>query len=338
MRLTATILPLVLATGVSAAMAADRGPTIDIPFRQFSLDNGLIVIFHEDHALPLVTVNMSYRVGSKDEPPGRTGFAHLFEHLMFMGTARVPRGMFDGWMEGEGGWNNAWTSEDRTDYYDVGPAHILPLLLWLEADRLADLGKQIDQTKLDLQRDVVRNERRQSTENEPYGITELRLPELVFAPDHPYHHPVIGSHEDLQAASVADVQGFFAKWYVPNNASLVVAGDFDPAAAEALIRQYFSGLARAPDPREGVTRAFEPTVAAVTTPETVKDRVDQPRVIFAWQTPAHFTPGDAELAVLGSILSAGKASRLYQTLVYDQKVAQDVYAAQENGVLASRFV
>jgi predicted Zn-dependent peptidase len=318
--------------------AALAGPAVDIPYEAFALDNGLKVILAPDHRVPLVTVNITYDVGSADERAGRTGFAHLFEHLMFMGTQRAPKGMFDAWMEAEGASNNAWTAEDRTDYYDVGPSHTLPLLLWLEADRLQMLGKEIDQQKLDLQREVVRNERRQTSENEPYGITELKLPEILFPADHPYHHPVIGSHEDLQAASVADVQAFFAQWYVPNNASLVIAGDFDPAEAKALVQRDFSIIPRAKDPRPAPVAAIPPGPLGATAPQTVTDRVDQPRVIFAWQSPSQFAAGDAELDVLANILSDGKASKLYQRLVYEKQVAQDVYAAQWSGRRGSEFV
>jgi len=308
----------------------------DLPFRRFALDNGLVVIFHEDHSAPLVAVNLAYRVGSKDEAPGRTGFAHLFEHLMFMGTSRVPRGAFDSWMEAQGAWNNAWTSEDLTDYYEVGPSHALPLLLWLEADRLQMLGGQIDRTKLDLQRDVVRNERRQTSENTPYGLVELELPKLLFPAGHPYYHPVIGSHEDLQAASVDDVRQFFAEHYVPSNASLLIAGDFDPVATEAQVRALFGPLPSPPGrPRP---KPMTPEPAAVRSPMTVEDRVDQPRAHFAWQTPAYFEQDDAALTLLASILAGGKASRLERALVYDQGLAQDVGASQASGTLVSRFV
>jgi len=313
-------------------------PPLSIPHQSFTLDNGLRVLLHADPRLPLVVVNLSYRVGSADEPPGRTGFAHLFEHLMFMGTVRAPRGFFDAWMEAEGAWNNAWTSEDRTDYYAVGPAHTLPLLLWLEADRMAALGGQIDAAKLDLQRDVVRNERRQTSENTPYGVAELKLPALIYAPDHPYYHPVIGSHEDLQAATVADVRGFFEDWYGPANATLVIAGAFEATAVEAQVRQMFQWVPRGAAPARPPIQPRVPAPAAVTEALTVTDRVDQPRVIFAWQSPAHYAEGDAALDVLSTILAEGKSSRLFQALVYEQQVAQDVYAAQWSRRLGSQFV
>ena len=333
-RFVAAILGLcaTLASGPLTASAADV--KVDIPFTKTTLPNGLTLILHEDHTLPMVAVNSLVKVGSHFEEPGRTGFAHLFEHLMFMGTARVPTKMFDGWMEAEGGSNNAWTSEDRTDYYDLGPAHALPLLLWLEADRFSSLGKEMTQAKLDAQRDVVRNERRQSMENRPYGKAGLRLPELLYPKGHPYHHPVIGSHEDLQAATVDDVKGFFAHWYVPNNASLVVAGDFDPVKVKAEVERLFGWIPRADVPKEPA--APTPRLAGVVR-ETMVDNVKLPKIIMAWHSPAHFAPGDAELDLAGVILQEGKASRLYKALVYDHPVAQEVHAEQHSQEQTSYF-
>src|SRR5439155_24792426 len=212
------------------------------PFEKSELPNGMTVILHEDHSLPIAVVNIGYWVGSRFEQAHRTGFAHLFEHLMFMGTQRVPTKAFDAWMEGVGGSNNAWTSEDRTDYFDMAPASAVNLLLWLEADRLRDLGPLMTLEKLNAQREVVRNERRQTAENQPYGKVELRLPELLYPEAHPYHHPVIGSHEDLEAATVSDVKAFFASFYDPANASIVVAGDFDPAKAKETIDRMFGTI------------------------------------------------------------------------------------------------
>jgi zinc protease len=307
---------------------------VDVPFTKYALPNGLTVILHEDHSLPIVTVNMMFKVGSRYEEARRTGFAHLFEHLMFMGTARAPTKMFDAWMEAEGGWNNAWTSEDHTDYFDVGPARSLPLLLWLEADRLSSLGREMTEAKLNVQRDVVRNERRQTSENRPYGKAELLMPELLYPEGHPYHHPVIGSHEDLQAASVDDVKAFFARFYVPNNASLVVAGDFDPQLVKERVGALFGGIpAGAPIKAPS---AGDAKLAKVVR-ETVTDNVKLPKTIMAWHSPARFTPGDAELDLAGSILQEGKASRLYKALVYDRHLAQEVSASQHSQDLSSIF-
>ena len=216
---------------------------VELTYEQYKLPNGLNVILMPDPTLPQVVVNLWYGVGAKDEVEGRTGFAHLFEHLMFMGTTRLPGSGFDDLMEASGGHNNAWTSEDATDYYDVGPSNLVDTLLWMEADRMEGLSRAMTQEKLDLQRDVVRNERRQSYEDAPYGEIWLVMPEAMYPAGHPYAHTVIGSHEDLQAATVDDVVGFFNTWYVPGNASLVVAGDFDPAAVKITIERLFGGLA-----------------------------------------------------------------------------------------------
>ncbi|WP_437679930.1 M16 family metallopeptidase [Sorangium sp. So ce131] len=317
-----------------ATPAATPPPKLDVPFTKYALKNGLTVILHEDHALPTVAVNLMVKVGSRFEEPGRTGFAHLFEHLMFMGTRRVPTKQFDAWMEAEGGWNNAWTSEDRTDYYEVAPAHALPLLLWLEADRFSSLAASMDQAKLDAQRDVVRNERRQTSENEPYGKVELLLPSLLYPKGHPYHHPVIGSHEDLQAATVNDVTAFFRRWYVPNNVSLVVAGDFDPQKTRDLIERYFGGIPGQPVPAPA---APAPAKLNGIVRETIEDNVNLPKVVMAWHSPARFAPGDADLDLLANVLEEGKASRLYKALVYDMPLAQEVRAYQSSSDLESTF-
>ncbi len=319
---------------VAGAGAAGAQGKVEIPYTKYALPNGLTVIIHEDHTLPLVAVNTMVRVGSHFEEKGRTGFAHLFEHLMFMGTARAPTKMFDAWMEAEGGSNNAWTSEDRTDYYDIGPSNTLPLLLWLEADRFSSLGKEMTQSKLDAQRDVVRNERRQTSENRPYGKVELRLPELLYPEGHPYHHPVIGSHEDLQAATVDDVKTFFSRWYVPNNASLVVAGDVEPAKVKEAVERLFGGIAKVDVPAEN--KAAAPKLTKVVR-ETLTDRVTLPKVVMAWHSAARFGKGDAEMDLAGEVLQAGKSSRLYKALVYDKNLAQDVRAEQHSQDLSGYF-
>jgi predicted Zn-dependent peptidase len=347
------VITLALAS-VAVASVATLTPAfasdVQIPFTKTTLPNGMVVILSEDHAVPQVVLNVTYGVGSRMERSGRTGFAHLFEHLMFMGTRRAPTKAFDAWMEEAGGRNNAWTAEDRTDYFDIAPSTALPLLLWLEADRMRDLGPLIDQGKLDLQRDVVRNERRQSIENRPYGIEELTLPRLLWPDAHPYHHPVIGSHEDLEAASVADVKQFFATWYDPANASLTLAGDFDAQQAKALIDKDFGSAPSQGKPADPGAPGFDdkaasgatgdrwPTTLTSVVRETVPDNVELTKITIAWQSPRHFGPGDAELDLLASVLAQGKASRLYKALVYDQKIAQEVSARQESRVLGSDFV
>ncbi|MDO9280700.1 MAG: pitrilysin family protein [Pseudomonadota bacterium] len=320
---------LLLALQSSAAFAQD------IPFERYDLPNGLQVILHEDHSLPQVVVDIWYQVGSKDESPGRSGFAHLFEHLMFMGTDRLPGSGFDQVMEAYGGSNNAWTMEDATNYFEVGPPNLLSTFLWMEADRMEALGKAMTQEKVDLQREVVRNERRQSYEDEPYGVAWLEVPTLLYPAGHPYAHTVIGSHEDLQAASLQDVKDFFATWYVPNNASLVVAGDFDSAAVKPLIEKYFGHIPA----RELPARPNPAVVAAPqkTAPVEVADQVQFPQVNLFWHTPAAYAEGDAELQLVASLLGEGESSRLYESLVVEG-LAQEVAVLQSPTQLGSTFI
>ncbi len=321
-------LPLTLMPSAPAAAQ-------EISFTRFELPSGLTVILHEDHRLPLVSVNLWYYVGSKDEPPGRSGFAHLFEHLMFMGTEKVPYPQFDVIMENSGGSNNATTSEDRTNYFETGPKELLDTFLYLEADRMASLGNGMTQEKLESQRKVVRNERRQSYENRPYGKAYLEIPNRIYPTGHPYHNPVIGSHEDLERATVDDVKDFFRKFYFPRNASLVVAGDFDPAAARKLVEKHFGPLSSAP-PASHVSEApatkIEGTVRVMLT-----DSVELPLSIFVWHSPAVFKEGDAEMDILANILGGGKSSRLYKTLVYEKKLAQEVEVFQASNYLGSEL-
>ncbi len=336
-RVLATAVALALPLGVPVFVAdahAEQRAKIDIPFSKYKLPNGLVVILHEDHSLPLVVVNTVFKVGSRFEEPKRTGFAHLFEHLMFMGTKRVPPKMFDGWMEAAGGSNNAWTSTDRTDYYDLGPSNSLDLILWLEADRFASLADEMTQEKLDTQRGVVRNERRQRSENVPYVKADLRLPELLFPAGHPYHHPTIGSHEDLQAATVDDVKAFFRRWYVPNNASLVVAGDFDPNVVKPIIEKRFGPLRNTPVPAAPVVTKVKLDKVVR---ETMTDNVELGKIVMAWHSAPRYSQGDAELDLLSLIMTEGKVSRLYKALVYDQALAQEIYAYQNSQDSASYF-
>jgi zinc protease len=327
---------LASALGLSVLLSSlGTAHAVGLPHKKTTLKNGLTVIVHEDHALPTVAVNILYQVGSRDEEPKRTGFAHLFEHLMFMGTKRVPLKMFDAYMEAAGGSNNAWTSNDLTDYHEVGPPQSLPLLLWLEADRLETLGREIDGPKLDLQRDVVRNERRQTSENTPYGQVELLLPGFLYPVGHPYHHPTIGSHEDLEAAQVSDVQAFFAKHYVPKNASLTVAGDVSADEVVKLADKYFSSIPGGTKPARQ-TPTDPPKLTGVRR-ETLTDHVELAKLIFVYHSPAKFADGDAQLDLLASALSSGRASRLYKGLVYDKPLAQDVVAVQESQDLSSLF-
>jgi len=305
-----------------------------VAFEKYKLPNDMTVILHEDHALPTACVNIWYYVGSKDEADRRSGFAHLFEHLMFMGTRRVPNGEFDVVMERGGGFNNASTSEDRTNYFSFGPSNLLPTLLWLDADRLEDLGKEMNLEKLNLQRDVVRNERRQTSEMQPYGKAELMIPELMYPKDHPYAHTVIGSHEDLEAATVDDVKNFFATYYVPCNATLVVAGDFKSDEIKPLIAKLFGTLPRGNDP---VHKSAEPVTLKGVKRITCTDQVQFPRTTFVYHSPAKFKDGDAEMDLIADVLAAGKSSRLYKRLVFDDKIATDVNVFQGSMYLGSLF-
>ena len=320
---------LILAATSGAAAAQQRS------IETYKLENGLTVTLHPDPALPQVTINTWFGVGSKDEAQGRSGFAHLFEHLMFMGTQRVPENQFDVLMETGGGANNASTSTDRTNYFSWGPSSLLPTLLWLDADRLDALDDAMTQEKLDLQRDVVRNERRQNVENTPYGISELILCDAMYPQGHPYHHSVIGSHEDLEAATLQDVVGFFRTWYVPGNASLVVAGDFDPAVAKDLIQRTFGALpARpVPQPRSAPAVTLEGEVL-----RTAQDKVQFPRLYLAWHSPRAYGPGDRELDLASAILSDGNGSRLVKRLVLEERLARDVSASQMSQELGSLFL
>jgi zinc protease len=330
MKLAAAI--FVLAAVVPAAAQAPRQLKVD--YTQFTLPNGLRVILHEDHSAPVVTVNTWYRAGSANELPGRTGFAHLFEHLMFMGSGHVPYGEFDTRLEAVGGGNNASTGNDRTNYYIDVPANALELALFLESDRMGYLLDAMTPKTVDLQRDVVKNERRQSYENRPYGMADIALNEMLFPKEHPYHWPVIGHMEDLTAASYEDVVNFFQTYYAPSNASLVVAGDIDPVRTRQLVEKYFSDVKPGPAPKPMTI----PGVALTSVQRrTMTDRVQLPRITLAWVTPRHLEPGDAALDIVADVLAGGKNSRLYKRLVYELQIAQDVSAFQSSMDLASTF-
>ncbi len=306
-----------------------------LSYERFQLENGLTVILHEDHRQPQVAVNTWYWVGAKEEEPGRSGFAHLFEHLMFRGTHRAPDSSFDDMMEAGGGWNNASTSQDRTNYYDVGPSELLPTLLWLEADRMQALGPNIDQATLDNEREVVRNERRQSYEDVPYGQARLAASRLFYPPEHPYHIPVIGSHADLVAATVEDVRAFFARYYVPSNACLVVAGDFDSGQTRSRIESYFGAIARGDDVPQ-VTAP--PATLEKRRIHTLTDNVPFARTQIMWPSPAFLSDGDAEMDLIAALLASGVSSRLVQALVVETPLAEEVQAHQRSAALGSEFV
>ena len=330
-RVLARVFLSLLAVLAAPAPAADR---LDIPYEMFRLKNGLTVIVHEDHSAPIASVNTWYHVGSARETPGRTGFAHLFEHIMFNGSKNVPEGAFDRWLEAVGGDNNGSTSNDRTNYWENVPSNAVEMALFLESDRMGSLLDTMTPARVDQQRDVVKNERRQSYENRPYGMAGIRLPELMYPPDHPYHWPVIGSMEDLSAASHEDVANFFRKWYGPANASLVIAGDIDGKTARALAEKWFGDLP-ATAPVEPL--AARPVVLKEEKRAILEDRVELPRLYLSWPTPPGYSPPDAALDALAGILASGKNSRLYRRLVYELQVAQDVSASQDSNALASTF-
>lgn len=300
-----------------------------LQFEKYTLPNGLEVILHEDHSVPLVTVNTWFKVGSGDEDVGRTGFAHLFEHIMFMGSQHVPVGMFDIWLESAGANNNGSTTEDRTNYYEDMPSNALPLALWLDADRMGWLLPTMDLPKLDLQRDVVKNERRQGVDNQPYGRADETMLAALFPANHPYSWPVIGSMKDLSAATLDDVKNFFTKYYAPNNATISIAGDFDPTEAKTLINKYFGSIPPGPP----ITRRTTVPAAQIArdTFMVLEDKVQLPRVYYMWQSDKLFGPNDAAQEILGTILGGDKTSRLYRRLVYEMQVAQDVVSYQ-NGM------
>ena len=308
---------------------------LNVPFTQFTLPNGLHVILHEDRTVPLVTVNVWYHAGSAREKPGRTGFAHLFEHLMFMGSKHAKYGDFDRMLEAAGGTNNASTAEDRTNYYIDVPSNALELALFLESDRMAYLLDAMSPKTVDAQCDVVKNERRQGVENAPYGTASIEIAEMLYPKGHPYRWPTIGYMEDLTAASYEDVVEFFRTYYQPANASLVVAGDIDPAKTRTLVERWFADVKPGTTPIVPIDYP-RPNVTSVQK-KTIQDRVQLPRLYLTWVTPAHFQPGDAELDVLSSLLAGGKNSRLYKRLVYELQIAQDVVAYQASRSLSSEY-
>lgn len=294
----------------------------NIAFEKFTLSNGLEVILHEDHTVPVTSVNVWYHVGSQNEEADRTGFAHLFEHIMFKGSKHHNREYFMPLQE-VGASVNGSTTNDRTNYYENVPAEYLELALWLESDRMGYLLDALDQTSFDVERDVVKNERRQSYENRPYGLAGQEIRKALYPPNHPYHWQTIGSQEHLDAASLDDVKAFFRRFYNPNNASLAIAGDIDPAETKALVQKYFGDLPPGP-PLPRIQR-WLPRLDDEVRLE-LEDRVQLQRIYFAWVGPPRFDPDQAPLDILVSILGEGHTARLYRTLVYDKQLAREVNA------------
>jgi len=301
--------------------------SISIPFETYKLPNGLTVILSVDHAVPTVAVNVWYHVGSKNEMPGRTGFAHLFEHVMFTGSGHIPYGTHDKLTEGVGGSNNGSTTNDRTNYYETIPSNYLESALWLESDRMGFLLDTLDLEKLNAQREVVKNERRQSYDNQPYGRVSEILAAAMYPKGHPYSWPVIGSMTDLSEASQEDVKAFFRLYYAPNNATLGVVGDFDPVIAKKLIARYFTDLP------QGKT-VERPSVALgkleMSKRLVYEDAVQVPRLYIQWPTVGFKRDDDYPLSVMSSILSGSRTARLTKALVYDSQIASQVGAFQNS--------
>jgi len=296
------------------------------------LDNGLSVLVHEDHGCPVVAVNLWYHVGSKNERPGRTGLAHLFEHLMFEGSAHHDSGYFQP-LQAAGAVLNGSTNADRTNYWEVVPTGAVDLALWLESDRMGYLLPALTESKFANQRDVVLNERRQNYENRPYGRAAMAMLAALYPPDHPYHWLTIGSADDLRATTLDEVKAFFAAHYHPGNASLAIAGAIEPARAFALAEHYFGEIPAGPA-RQPVT---PPLFAPVASRLALEDRVELPRLYLAWHGPRMFAPGDAEVDLVADLLGNGKTSRLYKTLVYDRRAATEVAAFQQSRELTGFF-
>ena len=318
------------ASQANAAKAAE--PVATISFEKFKLANGLTVILHSDRSLPLVAVNVWYHVGPGSEPVHRSGFAHLFEHLMFEGSKHVGH-EFDRILESIGATNsNGTTSWDRTNYFETAPSENLDTLLWLESDRMGFMIDTLTQDRLDVQRDVVKNERRQSYENAPYGPSSLALLNSLFPEGHPYHGAVIGSMQDLSDASLGDVTEFFRQYYAPSDATLCIAGDLDVAQAKALIERYFGTLPdrKRPEPK---LVPYAPLPAPVRL--VVKEPVTLGQVSFGYRSPPAYSSDDPAVEVTMAVLGGGKATRLYQRLVVQTKLAADVSASLESNQLSS---
>ena len=298
---------------------------MNITFTKHTLANGLDVLLHEDRACPIVAVNLWYYVGSKNERPGHTGFAHLFEHLMFEGSQHYDGGYFQP-LQGAGATLNGSTNADRTNYWEVVPSNALDLALWMESDRMGFLLPALTEAKFSNQRDVVLNERRQNYENRPYGLAAMAMLAALYPPQHPYHWTTIGEIADLEALRLEEVHAFFRRYYHPANASIALAGDIDADSALALVDEYFGEIAAGP--------LVDPVRAEASLPGQIRisleDRVELPRLYIAWLSPAMFADGDADLDLATDLLANGKTSRLYKRLVFDERIATDVSAAQNS--------
>jgi len=315
-------------------MQQGKSPELRIDYTQETLPNGLTVLYHVDHSTPVAAVLLWYNVGSKVEQPGRTGFAHLFEHMMFKGSKNVADGQHWALLEAAGGRAgadiNGTTSWDRTNYFEQIPSNQVELALWLESDRMGTLTETLTKEKLDNQREVVKNERRQSVDNQPYGSWLEKSEELMFPESHPYHHSVIGSMADLSAASVEDVRSFFKTYYAPNNAVLVIAGDIDVPQTKAMVRKYFGPIPRGPNPPR-LANMNLPTIIGREQRVVVQDALaPAPRIYVAYRVPAEKDRRAPVVDVLASVIGGGSSSRLDETLVRRQQIATSVTAFNLN--------
>jgi zinc protease len=324
----------VLLLAAAAPAAAQSADPVEVPYVIDTLDNGLTLIVHEDRSVPIVAVNVWYHVGSGDEKPGRTGFAHLFEHLMFMGSQHAPYPAFDRMLEGVGASNNGSTTNDRTNYYEFGPTNALPLMLWLEADRMGWMLPTMDSAKVALQRDVVQNERRERIDNQPYGLASEHITRMLYPAGHPYSWLVIGSMADLSAASLDDTREFFRRYYAPNNAAIVVAGDVSADSVKALVQHYFGAIPRGPAIERPDPQPFR---LARDTAAVVEDRVQLPRLYYTWQGVQKYADDDAALDIAAYVLAGAKNSRLTKRLVYEEQLATGVSAGNDSKRLGGEF-
>jgi zinc protease len=336
------LLPLALLLGAAApaeaapATPAADSPGVDIPFERYVLSNGLEVILHVDRSAPVVVTNLWYHVGSGDETPGKSGFAHLFEHMMFQGAKHIGNDAHFKILQEIGGTGiNGTTNADRTNYFETVPSHQLETALWLESDRMGYMLDLLDEKSLANQRDVVRNERRQRYDNVAYGRERFAVAEALYPEGHPYRYLTIGRHEDLEAASVEDVRAFFRKWYVPSNATLTIAGDFDPAQVKQLIEKWFGSFPALPRPARQ-------QVATPQLSQTVRREIEDSfarlyRIHYAWHSPPRLGGGDIELEVLADVLGSAGWGRLYKALVLEDKSAQNVAVYQSGNGHSGSF-
>jgi zinc protease len=305
-----------------------------VPYTEFTLANGLHVILHRDTSVPVVAVNIWYHVGSANERPGRTGFAHLFEHLMFEGSQHYDKGYFHPLQEA-GALLNGSTNADRTNYWEVVPRNALELALWMESDRMGYLLPALTSAKFENQREVVLNERRQNYENRPYGFAGMAVVAALYPPDHPYHWVTIGGADDIRAARLDDVRAFFQTYYRPRNASLALAGDVDTGDALEMAARYFGDLDAGDEPPPVEVSA--PAAIVAEQRLVLEDRVELPRLYASWHSPSLFGADDAELDLIAEVLASGKTSRLYRTLVYEERIATEIAASQSSREIGGYF-